>query len=56
MGNFLTTRKFNFVKTLETGVSDHRKLISIMLRSTFTKRKSKKKFKFSINTPLCYLA
>ena len=44
--NFLTNKKIRFMKTLtfETGVSDHHKLISTMLRSTFAKGKPKKTF------------
>ena len=44
--NFLTNKKICFMKTLtfETGVSDHHKLISTMLRSTFAKGKPKKTF------------
>ena len=39
--NFLTSKKNSFYETLtfETGVSDHRKLIGTMLRSTFAKGK-----------------
>ena len=34
--NFLTTKKSRFMKTLtlETGISDHQKLVGTMLRST----------------------
>ena len=39
--NFLTNKKTRFMETLtiETGVSDHHKLIGTMLRSTFAKEK-----------------
>ena len=42
--NFLTNKKSSFMKTLtfKTGVSDHDKLIGLMLRSTFAKGKPKK--------------
>ena len=41
IGNFLTTRKSRFMKTLalETRISDHHKLIGLMLKSTFSKSK-----------------
>ena len=50
--NFLTNKKTCFMKTLtfETGVSDHHKLICTMLRSTFAKRKPKKKFTIATKT------
>ena len=46
INNFLTSKKTRFMNTLtfETGVSDHHKLIRIMLKSTFAKGKSKKMF------------
>ena len=44
--NFLTNKKTCFMKTVtfETGVTDHRKLIGMMVRSTFAKGKPKKMF------------
>ena len=41
--NFLKSKKTRFMNTLafETGVSDHRKLIGAMLRSTFAEGKNK---------------